>query len=59
MKEKNKYKEAVLKALNVGDDTDTTSVVTGGLAGILYGFDAICKLDSTKSKKRGCEGFGE
>ena len=31
------YKDAVLKAVNLGEDTDTTACVTGGLAGILYG----------------------
>ena len=35
------YKDAVLKAVNLGDDTDTTAAVTGGLAGLLYGFDNI------------------
>lgn len=35
------YKDAVLKAVNLGDDTDTTGAVTGGLAGLLYGFDSI------------------
>jgi ADP-ribosylglycohydrolase len=35
------YKEAVLKAVNLGGDTDTTGAVTGGLAGLLYGFDDI------------------
>ena len=37
----NNYKEAVLKAVNLGNDTDTTSAVTGGLAGLLYGFENI------------------
>jgi ADP-ribosyl-[dinitrogen reductase] hydrolase len=37
----NSYTEAVLMAVNLGDDTDTTASVTGGLAGIYYGFDAI------------------
>ena len=37
------YKEAVLKAVNLGRDTDTTSAVTGGLAGLLYGLDNIPK----------------
>ena len=37
------YKEAVLKAVNLGDDTDTVAAVTGGLAGALYGYDAIPK----------------
>ena len=35
------YEEAVLKAVNLGDDSDTTGAVTGGLAGLLYGFDSI------------------
>ena len=37
------YSEAVLKAVNLGGDTDTTAAVTGGLAGIYYGFDNIPK----------------
>lgn len=37
------YKDAVLKAVNLGSDTDTTGAITGGLAGIAYGFDAIPK----------------
>lgn len=39
----NNYKEAVLKAVNLGEDTDTTGAVTGGLAGLLYGIDNIPK----------------
>ncbi|SEH61425.1 ADP-ribosylglycohydrolase [Paenimyroides aquimaris] len=35
------YHDAVLKAVNLGSDTDTTAAVTGGLAGLLYGFDSI------------------
>lgn len=35
------YKDAVLIAVNLGDDTDTTGAVTGGLAGLLYGLDNI------------------
>ena len=37
------YSEAVLKAVNLGEDTDTTAAVTGGLAGIYYGIDNIPK----------------
>ncbi len=37
------YKSAVLKAVNLGEDTDTTAAITGGLAGILYGFESIPK----------------
>jgi ADP-ribosylglycohydrolase len=32
------YRDAVLKAVNLGDDTDTTAAVAGGLAGLYYGF---------------------
>lgn len=37
------YTDAVLKAVNLGEDTDTTAAITGGLCGILYGFDGIPK----------------
>lgn len=37
------YKDAVLKAVNLGSDTDTTGAVTGGLAGLYYGYDSIPK----------------
>ena len=35
------YEEAVLEAVNLGEDTDTVAAVTGSMAGIAYGFDAI------------------
>ena len=35
------YKDATLKAVNLGDDTDTVGAITGGLAGIIYGYDTI------------------
>ena len=35
------YEEAVLKAVNLGDDTDTVAAVTGGLAGLYYTYDKI------------------
>ncbi|SEW32388.1 ADP-ribosylglycohydrolase family protein [Chitinophaga arvensicola] len=35
------YADAVLQAVNLGRDTDTTAAVTGGLAGLLYGQEAI------------------
>lgn len=37
----NSFEKAVLKAVNLGEDTDTTAAVTGGLAGLLYGVDGI------------------
>jgi ADP-ribosylglycohydrolase len=35
------YADAVLTAINLGGDTDTTAAVTGGLAGIYYGIENI------------------
>ncbi|MDF2879496.1 MAG: draG [Clostridiaceae bacterium] len=37
----NNYSEAVLVAVNLGEDTDTVGAVTGGLAGIYYGINDI------------------
>lgn len=37
----NSYRDSVLKAVNLGKDTDTTAAITGGLAGLYYGYDAI------------------
>jgi len=37
------FDEAVLKAVNLGEDTDTTGCVTGGLAGVYYGLKTIPK----------------
>ncbi len=37
------YAETVLKAVNLGSDTDTTGCVAGGLAGLVYGASAIPK----------------
>ena len=37
------YEACVLKAVNLGEDTDTVGAVAGGLAGALYGYEAIPK----------------
>ncbi len=37
------YKETVLKAVNLGYDTDTVGAIAGGLAGLYYGYEAIPK----------------
>ena len=37
------YKDCVLKAVNLGDDTDTVGAVAGGLAGLYYGYNEIPK----------------
>ena len=39
--ETDNYKDAVLMAVNLGRDTDTVAAITGGLAGIYYGYDDI------------------
>lgn len=41
LKNTGNYKDAVLKAVNLGGDTDTTAAICGGLAGIYYGYDEI------------------
>lgn len=35
------YQEAVLKAVNLGGDTDTTAAVTGALAGLFWGIETM------------------
>ena len=35
------YRDCVLKAVNLGRDADTVAAVAGGLAGALYGYEAI------------------
>ncbi|MBU5336018.1 ADP-ribosylglycohydrolase family protein [Intestinibacter bartlettii] len=41
IRESSSYEEAIKKAIALGNDTDTTAAVVGGLAGIIYGFDKI------------------
>jgi len=48
----NSYEEAVLKAINLGDDTDTVGAITGSLAGIIYGYENIPKKWIEKLKNR-------
>lgn len=38
------YTDAIKFAIAFGNDTDTTACITGGLAGIIYGFENISKL---------------
>ena len=35
------YRDCVITAVNLGEDTDTTASVAGALAGAVYGFDSI------------------
>jgi len=37
----NNYREAVLAAVNLGEDTDAVGAVTGGLAGLAFGYESI------------------
>lgn len=37
----NSYKDIVLEAVNLGWDTDTTTAIAGGIAGLYYGFENI------------------
>ena len=37
----NNYHDCVLKAVNLGEDTDTVAAVAGGLAGLYYGYENI------------------
>lgn len=35
------FRDALLAAVNLGDDTDTVGAICGGLAGLYYGYDEI------------------
>lgn len=45
------YTDATLMAVNLGNDSDTTAAVTGGLAGLYYGFDSIPEKWRNEVKK--------
>ncbi len=47
------YKNLALKAVNLGEDTDTVAAVAGGLAGIFYGLENIPSdwLETLQNKK--------
>ena len=46
------YKSLVLKAVNLGDDTDTVAAVAGGLAGIYHRLEEIPKEWLLKLQRR-------
>ncbi len=48
----NNYKDSVLKAVNLGEDTDTTGCVAGALSGLYYGIDEIPKEWVTQLVKK-------
>jgi ADP-ribosyl-[dinitrogen reductase] hydrolase len=39
----NSFKDAILKAVNLGGDADTIGAITGEIAGAYYGFKSIPK----------------
>ena len=58
------FDACVLKAVNLGDDTDTVAAVAGGLAGAMYGYEGIPVkwLDTLKKREEleeMCEKAGE
>ena len=46
------FDQALLKAVNLGDDTDTVGAIAGGLAGLYYGYDQIPKEWLSAIKRR-------
>ena len=48
----NSYKECILKAVNLGEDTDTVAAVAGGIAGALYGYRSIPSAWINNLKKK-------
>ncbi len=40
------YRECILKAVNLGEDTDTVAAIAGGLAGIYYGYASFSEMGS-------------
>lgn len=47
------YRDCVLKAVNLGEDTDTVAAVAGGLAGLYYGYESIPSEWLTAIAKQG------
>lgn len=46
------FTEALLKAVNLGEDTDTVGAIAGGLAALYYGYDAISPEWIAELKKK-------
>lgn len=49
-----RFETCELKAVNLGDDTDTVGAIAGGLAGLYYGYNAIPEEWLSVIKKRDC-----
>lgn len=48
----NSFEKALLKAVNLGDDSDTVGAIAGGLAGLYYGYESMPEkwLDSIQRR---------
>lgn len=46
------FKEAIIGAINLGNDTDTIAAITGSMTGILYGYNSIPQEWLDKLAKR-------
>lgn len=55
------YRNTILKAINLGGDTDTIAAIAGGIAGIYYGLNDIPEewLQSIAKKKELYQMFGQ
>ena len=45
------FKQAIIGAINLGDDTDTVGAVTGSIAGVLYGYTPQKIIKTKKNEK--------
>lgn len=48
----NNYKETIIAATNIGNDTDTIGAIAGSMAGIIYGLDSFPKKWLSTLKKK-------
>ena len=48
----NSYEQAVVTAINLGEDTDTIGAITGAINGIIYGFEQIPERWLDKLRKK-------
>ena len=39
--EHNNYRDVIINAVLLGNDTDTVAAIAGGIAGVHYGYEAI------------------
>ncbi len=58
------YEEAVLTAVNLGEDTDTIGFITGTVAGMYYQLDGIpeewvCQLAKKEELEKACKKFAD